>query len=214
MPGISPGYYKHGPWLLSKENRRKIEPKETPSCLIPCLLVVFTWQLEILVTTLVLSTDLSLEIPAEFQYRKSKSRDPQVCQLQGKSFITHFPPRPGYTGMISQPFPMSFWHLDFFGWKGWSGGDNLTDDLASIGRERVHCFNFLRSLYQCLAYFFNFFNFLFHYLIAFFLETNTKLVGTHEVSLIGALILYFCLKNVEFIASNPLHGTDTYSLSC
>lgn len=69
--------------------------------------------------------------------------------------------------------------------------------MASIGRERVHCFNFLRSLYQCLAYFFNFFNFLFHYLIAFFLETNTKLVGTHEVSLIGALILYFCLKNVE-----------------
>lgn len=62
--------------------------------------------------------------------------------------------------------------------------------------------------------FFQFFNFLFHYLIAFFLETNTKLVGTHEVSLIGALILYFCLKNVEFIASNPLHGTDTYSLSC
>ena len=156
MPGICPGYYKHGPWLLSKENRRKIEPKETPSCLIPCLLVVFTWQLEILVTTLVLSTDLSLEIPAEFQYRKSKSRDPQVCQLQGKSFITHYPPRPGYTGMICQPFRMSFWHLDFFGWKGWSGGDNLTDDLASIGRERVHCFNFLRSLYQCLAYFFNF----------------------------------------------------------
>ena len=33
-------------------NRRKIEPKEIPSCLIPHLLVVFTWWVEILVTTL------------------------------------------------------------------------------------------------------------------------------------------------------------------
>ena len=48
--GISLSHYKHGPWLLSLENRRKIEPKEIPSCLIPHLLVVFTWQLEILVT--------------------------------------------------------------------------------------------------------------------------------------------------------------------
>ena len=31
----------------------KIEPKETPSCLIPCLLVVFTQQLEILVTSVI-----------------------------------------------------------------------------------------------------------------------------------------------------------------
>ena len=51
---ISPGYYECGPWLLSKENRRKIEPNKTPSCLIPRLLVVFTRQLEILVTTLTL----------------------------------------------------------------------------------------------------------------------------------------------------------------
>ena len=40
------------PQLLSWENRRKIEPKEIPSCLIPRLLVVFTWQLEIVVTAL------------------------------------------------------------------------------------------------------------------------------------------------------------------
>ena len=41
------------PWLLSLENRRKIEPKEKiPSCLIPRLLVIFKWRLEILVTTL------------------------------------------------------------------------------------------------------------------------------------------------------------------
>ena len=52
-PGISSGYYERFPWLFSKENKRKIEPKEILSCLIPCLLVVFTWQLEILVTTLV-----------------------------------------------------------------------------------------------------------------------------------------------------------------
>ena len=41
------------PRLLLLENRRKIEPKEIPSCLIPLLLVVFTRQLEILVTTLI-----------------------------------------------------------------------------------------------------------------------------------------------------------------
>ena len=35
----SPSYYKCGPLLLSQENRRKIEPKEIPSCLIPHLLV-------------------------------------------------------------------------------------------------------------------------------------------------------------------------------
>ena len=50
--GISPGYYERLPRLLSKENKRKIEPKEVPSCLIPCLLVVFTRQPEILVTTM------------------------------------------------------------------------------------------------------------------------------------------------------------------
>ena len=48
--GISPGYFECGPCLLSKENKRKIEPKEIPSCLIPRLLVVFTLQLEMLVT--------------------------------------------------------------------------------------------------------------------------------------------------------------------
>ena len=46
--GISPGYYEHGPQLLSYKNKRKNEPKEIPSCLIPHLLVVFTCQLEYL----------------------------------------------------------------------------------------------------------------------------------------------------------------------
>ena len=40
------------PRLLSSENRRKIKPKETPDCLISHLLVIFTRQHEILVTTL------------------------------------------------------------------------------------------------------------------------------------------------------------------
>ena len=39
------------PQQLSKENRRNIEPKETHSYLIPHLLVVFTQQHEILLTT-------------------------------------------------------------------------------------------------------------------------------------------------------------------
>ena len=50
--GPSPAYYECGPGLLLLENRRKLEPKETPRCLIPRLLVVFTQQLEILATTL------------------------------------------------------------------------------------------------------------------------------------------------------------------
>ena len=50
--GISSGYCEHLPRLLSEENKRKIEPKEIPSCLILVPLVVFTRQLAILVTTL------------------------------------------------------------------------------------------------------------------------------------------------------------------
>ena len=60
-PGISPGYYECGPRLLLWENRRKIEPKEIPSCLIPRLIVVFTRQLEILVTTLKYYSRLQLK---------------------------------------------------------------------------------------------------------------------------------------------------------
>ena len=50
--GAFAGYYERGPQLLTRENRRKIEPKETPSCLITRLIFVFTRQLKILVTTL------------------------------------------------------------------------------------------------------------------------------------------------------------------
>ena len=50
--GFFSGCYACDPQLLSKENRRKVEPKETARVLIPHLLVVFTQQLEILATTL------------------------------------------------------------------------------------------------------------------------------------------------------------------
>ena len=49
---MSSRYYERGARQLSKGNRRKIEPKEILSCLISRLIVVFTQQLEILVTTL------------------------------------------------------------------------------------------------------------------------------------------------------------------
>ena len=51
-PGIIPNYYECDLWLISLENRRKIEPKEIPRCLIPRLLVVYTQRLKILVATL------------------------------------------------------------------------------------------------------------------------------------------------------------------
>ena len=50
--GFSPATKRVAPGQFFWENRRKIEPKEIPSRLIPRLLVVFTRQLEILVTTL------------------------------------------------------------------------------------------------------------------------------------------------------------------
>ena len=45
--GFPPAAMDVDPPLLSWENKRKIEPKETPSCFIPNLLVVFTSQLEV-----------------------------------------------------------------------------------------------------------------------------------------------------------------------
>ena len=53
--GTSHGYDECDSWLLSQENRGKVEPKEIPCCLLPCLLVVFIWQLDILVTALIKS---------------------------------------------------------------------------------------------------------------------------------------------------------------
>ena len=50
--GDFPRILREWPPATLLENRTKIEPKEIPSGLIPRLLVVFTQQLEILVTTL------------------------------------------------------------------------------------------------------------------------------------------------------------------
>ena len=45
--GIFPGYYEYGPRIvLYQENKRNREPKEIPSCLIPCLLVAFTLNIK------------------------------------------------------------------------------------------------------------------------------------------------------------------------
>ena len=41
--GSPPATMNVAPRLLSFENKRKTEPKEIPSCLIPRLIVVFTW---------------------------------------------------------------------------------------------------------------------------------------------------------------------------
>ena len=54
--GFFPATTNVAPRLLSKENGKKIERKEIPSCLILRLLFVFAWQLEILVTTLIMGT--------------------------------------------------------------------------------------------------------------------------------------------------------------
>ena len=52
---------------------RKIEAKEFLSCLIPQLLVVITWQLEILVTALHYSLGNDKSTPIKPQYQKANS---------------------------------------------------------------------------------------------------------------------------------------------
>ena len=54
--GISRGYYECGPRLLHRKIE-KVKPKEIPRHLIPCLLVVFTQQLEILLFILTNATN-------------------------------------------------------------------------------------------------------------------------------------------------------------
>ena len=81
-PGISPGYYEHVPQLLSSGNRKEIEPKGIPVCFIPSLLVVlFTWQLEILVTSQILlpytwlsSQNPSLPVFLIYNHQQNKLR--------------------------------------------------------------------------------------------------------------------------------------------
>ena len=59
------------------ENSRKIEPKQIPSHLIPRLLVVFTRQLKILVTTLDTSIDTSLDKFQDMLFRAIDHHIPQ-----------------------------------------------------------------------------------------------------------------------------------------
>ena len=55
LQGFPPGIINVAPSYFRKKIEENIEPKEIPSCLIPCLLVVFyTRQLEILVTSLII----------------------------------------------------------------------------------------------------------------------------------------------------------------
>ena len=51
-PGFPPPTTKVGAGYFHRKIEKKIEPKEIPSSLIPRLVVVSSWQLEILVTTL------------------------------------------------------------------------------------------------------------------------------------------------------------------
>ena len=44
--GFPPAIKNVAPAYFHRKIEKKIEPKEIPSCLIPRLLVVFTWQLE------------------------------------------------------------------------------------------------------------------------------------------------------------------------
>ena len=54
-PGISPATTNVAPSYFQRIDRRKIEPKKIPRCLIPSLLVVFPWQLDILVIPLLVT---------------------------------------------------------------------------------------------------------------------------------------------------------------
>ena len=50
--GFPPPTMNVGPGYFHRKIEKKIEPKEIRICLISRLVVVFSWQLEILVTTL------------------------------------------------------------------------------------------------------------------------------------------------------------------
>ena len=69
-------YYEVCPQLISWENRRKIEPKEISSCLIFHWLV-FTWQLEILLTAL----DCSANPHIHFGHVETQTMQTADCRL-------------------------------------------------------------------------------------------------------------------------------------
>ena len=69
-------YYEVCPQIISWENRRKIEPKEISSCLIFHWLV-FTWQLEILLTAL----DCSANPHIHFGHVETQTMQTADCRL-------------------------------------------------------------------------------------------------------------------------------------
>ena len=83
--GFSPATKRVAPWLLLLENRRKIEPKEIPSRLIPRLLVVFTRQLEILVTTLD-----KLHVCSHLRWTSPKNEWNALNTIRSLAFRTNF----------------------------------------------------------------------------------------------------------------------------
>ena len=77
---ISSGFYECGPQLISQvENRRNIVPKEIPSCFIPHLIVVFTQQLKMLVTSLPWEHLMNTENESRPICSKSKHSNILVC---------------------------------------------------------------------------------------------------------------------------------------
>ena len=70
------------------ENKGKLEPKETPRCLIPRLLVVFTRQLEILTTTLEQGVNLLANFPLSspfFSHYRNMRTSSKTHQFRGKA---------------------------------------------------------------------------------------------------------------------------------
>ena len=61
--GFPPATKNEAPGYFHRKTGEPIEPKEIPSCLIPLLLVVFMWQIEILVTALEISFLFKVPLP-------------------------------------------------------------------------------------------------------------------------------------------------------
>ena len=87
--GISSGFHEHNHRPLPLENRRKIEAKEIPNCLIPRLLVVFTWKLgiqdsEIRITSLGASSRTSsVDRALDFRARGHRFHSWDLTNTQG-----------------------------------------------------------------------------------------------------------------------------------
>ena len=61
------------------ENKRKMEPEELPKCTIPLLLIMYTWQLEVLATALGQGSSLWMELLNAWIFNRWKTCP--VCKL-------------------------------------------------------------------------------------------------------------------------------------